>query len=382
MKFILSAILASALLSTLTVADVHQNGHQAAFHLTPRHVQSQNHVGCKAANADHSHHRASHKKQRRDIEQALFEASSEQDQALDFHGKKSHHHHASAHHHSKSHHKKNNGHKGSKRQQHHHHQHVKRELNLHRKKSSSHHKAKGNCQNHVKRAENEDLTLGLHRKNPSSGGCSKHPKRALDLHRKKSRKHRKIASSCGMKHSKRALDLHRKKTHGHQKHHSHSKHAKRALEEEQKSKKVDEAVDSELAFHRKISRNRKHLVLGGQPSKKLKGKKHHEKRHVPVPQDQQGMNVMYNNQEFTLYTPEEEPLIEAQDVHENVHRSSSKKVKAKHGKHLHQHHHKSSSKSVKAKHGKHLHQHHHKASSKSVKAKHGKHQHHHHHEKA
>ncbi|KAG0088430.1 hypothetical protein BGZ92_006167, partial [Podila epicladia] len=94
--------------------------------------------------------------------------------------------------------------------------------------------------------------LELHRKNHShhnkaSGSCS-HEKRALELHRKNHSHHNKASGSC--KHEKRALELHRKNHSHHNKASGSCKHEKRAIADKKN-------IDTELAFHRSISRSRK-----------------------------------------------------------------------------------------------------------------------------
>ncbi|KAG0309568.1 hypothetical protein BGZ97_013031 [Linnemannia gamsii] len=55
MRFILSVLLATTLLATVAVADVHHQGQQAAFRLEPRHNHPSNHQHKKV---DHSHHKS------------------------------------------------------------------------------------------------------------------------------------------------------------------------------------------------------------------------------------------------------------------------------------------------------------------------------------
>ncbi|KAG0076914.1 hypothetical protein BGZ92_002186, partial [Podila epicladia] len=154
MRFILSVILATALLGAVATADVHHGQQQAAFRLEPRH----NH---------HSHHRRSiSKRQRRDLSDMFISPTPEASDARILaapvpetaqvdekkisnfglhHKKHSHHRHKSS---SKKHHKramelhrKNHSHHRKSSSKKHH----KRALELHRKNHSHHNKASGSC---------------------------------------------------------------------------------------------------------------------------------------------------------------------------------------------------------------------------------------------
>ncbi|KAF9313076.1 hypothetical protein BG003_005655, partial [Podila horticola] len=76
--------------------------------------------------------------------------------------------------------------------------------------------------------------------NKASGSCSScsHKKRALELHRKNHAHHNKASGSC-----------------------SSCNHEKRAVDDK-------ENIDPELAFHRRISRNRKTQYLGQKKNKR------------------------------------------------------------------------------------------------------------------
>ncbi|KAI7824779.1 hypothetical protein BC939DRAFT_449213 [Gamsiella multidivaricata] len=189
MRFILSALLTTAIMGTMTAADV-RHGQQAAFRLEPRRIHEQQNHHRKA---DYSHSKSSSMMERRDLHKPALTApqvpavkANVPDLALykkKVHGKKSHGKHQKANH---SHHKQS-----------------KRALEPHRKNHSHHMKSSSSCKYNKRAIEN------------------------FELHRKNYANHKKSFSSC-------------------------SKHIKRAIKNE----------DTELAFHRKVSRNRKTWNLG------------------------------------------------------------------------------------------------------------------------
>ncbi|KAI8363525.1 hypothetical protein B0O80DRAFT_421243 [Mortierella sp. GBAus27b] len=366
MRFILSVLLATALVGTMATADVHQ-GQQTSFRLERRHDQHHHNK------LDHSHCLHSSKKQRRDLQETMIvpNMQGQNDKAegsipaLNLHSKKSHRGHnkkdynrRKANHHKqskralelhrkKSHHShKSSSHKHGKRDleglelhrkksSHSHkkssHKHGKRDLEgleLHRKKSSHSHKKSSH--KHGKR----DLEgLELHRKKSGHShkkSSHKHGKRdleGLELHRKKSgHSHKKSSHKHGKrdlgglelhrkksghshkksshKHGKRDLEglkLHRKSGHSHKKSSVCGKHSKRELEgielhretkcqacqkqaaSRKNHKRADVNEDTELAFHRKISRNRTQKVLGQGKGSKKNNK--HSKRDLIKTQD-------------------------------------------------------------------------------------------------
>ncbi|KAG0326031.1 hypothetical protein BGZ99_010252 [Dissophora globulifera] len=215
MRFILSALLATALIGAIATADV-QHGQQAAFHLEPRHVhQNAQHL----RKADHSHHRKSNsqRKQRRDLQESLIAASvpiverntvqpsfvdgalnvEEEDTSLRLRAKHPKHHKGKQVKHNK---------KASS-----HHKQSKRALELHRKKANhAHHKKSSSGHKHKRDME----YLQLHRKKANH---SHHKKSSMQLHRKKvSHAHHKKSSS-GHKHKRdmESFQLHRKKASQH-----------------------------------------------------------------------------------------------------------------------------------------------------------------------
>ncbi|KAG0273258.1 hypothetical protein BGZ95_010924 [Linnemannia exigua] len=218
MRFILSALLATTLLATMatmTAADRQQGrqGQQAAFRLERRHDHHHKKI-------DHSHHhKSSSKKQRRnmDIWQQMGQDSED---SMAFPNDNI--------------------------------------IVLARRATI---------------AEEEKAMTSLHRKN-----------KANHSHHKKGKKDHSHHKSSTCNHEKRALELHRKgkKNHSHHQHkkvdHSHHRKEssynnvqKRAVPAEEKKVNPDE----ELAFHRKISRNRKTQKLGQGNRKK------NQKRDVP-----------------------------------------------------------------------------------------------------
>ncbi|KAF9930279.1 hypothetical protein FBU30_000699 [Linnemannia zychae] len=264
MRFILSVVLATALLGAMASANVQgQKGPQVAFRLEPRHNQPHKKV-------DHSHHLKSSKKhQRRDLKDPFLAANVPiaggapivavaPQEIKKRHNKADHSHHKKVDH---SHHMKTskNNKKVSHRQK------SKRALAFHRKSSNgknhSHHK-KVDRSHYMKTSKNHKKvdhshhqkskrSLALHRKKSSKGHSHhkkinyshhKNNKRAIAFHRKKSdgkdhSSHKKVDHSHHMKfdrshhqHEKRHLTLHRKKSdskdHSHHKKIDHSHHMK------------------------------------------------------------------------------------------------------------------------------------------------------------
>ncbi|KAF9436631.1 hypothetical protein BGZ76_003428 [Entomortierella beljakovae] len=275
MRFIVSALLASALLGTMATVDANNRG-QTSFHLEPRHVHQQNKVS-----HNHHHQKSASKKDRRDMPVNMIAAD---DSNLNLHSKTKNHRHGNSPSKHLKHSKRALGlhRKKSSKSQKGCNKHAKRdieEIKLHRKKSSQSQKKNSSCNKHAKRGLDE---MKLHRKKSNhsskkssechmhqkrdveninlhhkkSSGCSKHAKRDLEninLHRKNNKSNKK--ASLGCKKSKRGLDtfrLHRKNAHHKNKSHLNKIHKRAAPAN----------VDTELAFHRKISRNRKSKVLG------------------------------------------------------------------------------------------------------------------------
>ncbi|KAF9366759.1 hypothetical protein BGX34_008717 [Mortierella sp. NVP85] len=207
MRFILSVLLATAPMGTMATADIH-HGQQTSFRLERRHHQGK---------VDHSHHyQSSSKKERR--EQIVDENA-----VLGLHSKK-----ASGHHSKESH--------NQRKASHDHHKQSKRALSLHRRVSE-----------HKKRSS--------HKKGFSHSKHNKRSTKELELHRKKANQSDHKENSLCNKHIKR--DVQSSKT-----------PAKTICLACQKAaslrnnKRADVNEDTELAFHRKLSRNRKFKVLG------------------------------------------------------------------------------------------------------------------------
>ncbi|KAG0286008.1 hypothetical protein BGZ96_009839, partial [Linnemannia gamsii] len=145
--------------------------------------------------------------------------------------------------------------------------------------------------------------IGLHRKKDhhkhTSGSC-KHEKRAIGLHRKKDH-HKHKSGSCN--HEKRAISFHHKKSHHKNVDYSHHHKSSSNSNKMQKraAKKANKRVnyDEELAFHRKISRNRKNHTLG----KKKNGKR-----------DMFSKNQAMAAQDEYTTVRAQEPMFKTQDI--------------------------------------------------------------------
>ncbi|KAG0199018.1 hypothetical protein BGX28_007627 [Mortierella sp. GBA30] len=300
MRFILSALLATALLGALATADTRQ-GQQASFHLEPRHDHQQN-----GQKVDHSHHQKSSScKQRRNLRQqkrvALVAPAVPKADATNFRLNKKidHSQHKKVDH---SHHKKSSSRSSLNKRQ------LDR-LTVHFKKTkpNKHLKASSSRKTQLR---DSPIEL-LHRKKVQKRELAKKKtnKKVAKKVNKKISRNRKTRELGGEKKKVEKRDLAKKRIN------------KKA------NKKVAKNADTELAFHRKISRNRKTRELGQQ-------KKNIKKRDV-TPE-----TLVLNDQEYSIIRAQEdeEPIFETQDIKEKKnthkhHNSSPKKKKAQGKKH-------------------------------------------------
>ncbi|KAG0258954.1 hypothetical protein BG011_002957 [Mortierella polycephala] len=218
MRFILSALVAATLLGTMAIADV-RHGQQASFRLEPRHEKHHSNGHPRhhhEMDHGHRHKSSSSQRRRRDLRQTAYIAPSAQGDAGT----------------------------GSV---------------FSAQAAQVDHMAAGAMD------EKKVSNYGLHHKQPSHR-----------YHKKDSHSRGKKGASSHKKKSDRALKLHhknKKANHSYDKKSSSCRHHKRELSSEKANMMMNKKnIDTELAFHRKISRHRKTKALGRGKMSKNKNK--------------------------------------------------------------------------------------------------------------